>query len=835
MKKILIMLSALAFAVLPGCQKYEYNTDFTLPTELVSPATVSLDVTSSQKVELSWNGGGAADGGVLLYNVLFDKEGGDFSEPIATMPSDLGAKSTLTMTHAQLNTLARKAGVKPEQQGSFIWTVTASKGGVTKMFDGHADLTVIRGEGIDNMPEHLYVSGSAALEAGQEFRNEEEGLYIIYTELGTGSLCFTSEKDGGFKFFAEETGKLKEGEGTYNVAVAPSTSLARITVNFNTLAMTIETVDKNVRAIWGANYADIAVLEYAGNGKFIGDGDAVFLGPGRDGTPDWCSWVEERYYFIAKVNDEEVCWGSTFGSGAWTPDGTDEYWYVVENPWDQWSNLWKMDHAFDMCHVTFTIDTNKDNHMTHSYTGGAISYEQPTAAPEALFLNGTAAEAQNQAMTKDGDKFVIYNKLGAGNISFVDGNGTKYFAKDENDLFIGSPKTTVNPSEEGCITRITVDFSTNKVKYESVSSDIKLVWAAVAPSEMFKLSYQGLGKYAGEGKIVFLGPGRDGTPSWCTWAEERYYFLLTVDGADKCWGRLDSVSGENRPDDASSIEPDYYNLGEFGWTLASDQWNHCWKMASALDESNVTATINTADMSHSFTKASVDPVPPTMAPSDLTLKGSGAEKEMAFRKVSDGVFEVFTKLSDGEIHFTSGSKNYFAGDGNGLLQGDGNTSVTADASALAEKITVDFQKCTVKIEPVTKLVAIFGCNNVEFLTFSYAGSGTFKAQGHVEFIAPGDPKYGLATWLTWTEERYRFIVTVGGGEKCWGRLADVDENTIPNDPTSVDAKFWQIGEFEVGGQWGNLWKFAANIDNSDVEIVINTNDNGVMTQTVTKK
>lgn len=57
--------------------------------------------------------------------------------------------------------------------------------------------------------------------------------------------------------------------------------------------------------------------------------------------------------------------------------------------------------------------------MTHSYTGGAISYEQPTAAPEALFLNGTAAEAQNQAMTKDGDKFVIYNKLGAGNISLL--------------------------------------------------------------------------------------------------------------------------------------------------------------------------------------------------------------------------------------------------------------------------------------------------------------------------------------------------------------------------------------------------------------------------------
>ena len=156
-----------------GCQKYELNTDFSMPVELDSPSNVILDVTSSKTVVLSWNGGGAADGGVLLYNVLFDKTGGDFSEPLATMPSDLGAKNTLTLTHAQLNTLARKAGVKPNETGSFIWTVTASRGGVTKTFDGYASLSVVRGEGIDNIPEHLYVAGSAALEAGQEFRMEK--------------------------------------------------------------------------------------------------------------------------------------------------------------------------------------------------------------------------------------------------------------------------------------------------------------------------------------------------------------------------------------------------------------------------------------------------------------------------------------------------------------------------------------------------------------------------------------------------------------------------------------------------------------------------------------
>ena len=228
------------------------------------------------------------------------------------MPSDLGAKNTLTLTHAQLNTLARKAGVKPNETGSFIWTVTASRGGVTKTFDGYASLSVVRGEGIDNIPEHLYVAGSAALEAGQEFRMEEEGLFVIYTELGAGSVKFTSEKDGGFTFFADEKGKLAEGEGSYNVADAPSTGLARITVNFNTLNFKVEEIGKNVRAIWGANYADIAVLEYVGNGDFTGDGDVVFLGPGREGTPDWCSWVEERYYFLAEGEGKEVCGGSTF-------------------------------------------------------------------------------------------------------------------------------------------------------------------------------------------------------------------------------------------------------------------------------------------------------------------------------------------------------------------------------------------------------------------------------------------------------------------------------------------------------------------------------------------
>ena len=43
------------------------------------------------------------------------------------------------------------------------------------------------------------------------------------------------------------------------------------------MAMTTEKIGSSVRCIWGATFGDIAVLEYAGDGKFVGEGDIRFL------------------------------------------------------------------------------------------------------------------------------------------------------------------------------------------------------------------------------------------------------------------------------------------------------------------------------------------------------------------------------------------------------------------------------------------------------------------------------------------------------------------------------------------------------------------------------
>lgn len=354
-----------------GClPKYELDTDFTVPEELTCPAAVTLDVTSSDLITFSWSGGKADDGGVLLYNVLIDKESGDFSSPVATMKSDLGAESTLTLTHADLNVIARKAGIGPEQTGTLKWTVTASRGGVVRGVDKTASIKVTRGEGIDNIPSDLYLYGTGAEKEGQHFRTAAEGKFVIYAKLKSGKLQFRSATSGeSFTYFADASGKLKEGESDMTAPVKED--VTRLTVDFNTLSVTADAIGSDVRCIWGCTFDNISVLSYKGVGKFSGEGDIRFVQGDRPETnpPSWLSWTEERYYFIANVNGGDACWGRGDSISAERPVGGEgpEFYELHEFGWSQWDHLWKMSGTLDLKHATIVIDTNADGKMIHSF------------------------------------------------------------------------------------------------------------------------------------------------------------------------------------------------------------------------------------------------------------------------------------------------------------------------------------------------------------------------------------------------------------------------------------------------------------------------------------
>lgn len=820
MKKILTFFAA-ALAI-AGCKKYEFNTEFSMPKDLQSPsAEIALDVTSSKTVTLTWTGSAAADGGLVLYNVVFDKEGGDFSNPLDVVPSDQGALPELTLTHSQLNILARKAGIKAGERGGLIWTVTGARGGVKKTTDLKGSIKVLRGEGIDNIPEKLFIGGSAAQEKGQEFRCESEGVFVITTLLANGNVKFTSEIGGGFGFFIDENGKLKEGDGESAIE-APETGLGRITVNFNTLQVSCDMIGQQVRCIWGANYNDIAVLEYVGNGEFVGDGDCVFLGPGREGTPDWCSWVEERYYFIAMVNGEETCWGHSFldnPGGAWTPDGSDKFWEVAEHGWEQWNWLWKMDHAFDMKHVTYTISTNKDNRWVHSYVGGDIQYDQPTETPEALYLSGSVAEADDQPMRKEDSKFVIYNKFSAaGEISFVDGNGKKYFADADGKLFIGKPKTAVEASEG--VTRVIVDFGNNTVTFDKIGDK---VWVENAWDHlvMAELSYQGLGRWAGDGKILFAASG-----------DERYSMRTTVNGVNMRWG-------SNLGNDGKLPEtPEDWYVYESEWE--GHQWDNLYKFNKDDQDKDATFVVLGNDpvhMTHSVTLKSGDPVPPTTAPSELYLGGTGAETEgQAFRKVKDGVFSIITRLSEGDLFFTGDGKNYFVDAEQGLLEGQGKGTAVASAADHVSRITVNFTTLEVTVEAVNEYAHLkFGADYRDLAHLKYCGNGNFKAEdAQIVFIDPNKPETNPPSWLSWVEERYYFIIEIDGTEKCWGSINEYTGNPNMDLKPNGNEHFYDIDEY-TWSQWDHLWKFDNSINGATIDVEILTNDNGYWKHVITTK
>ena len=370
MKKI-FLVGAFLLSLVSCQEKYELNTAFSVPTALNGPSSLKLDVTAATPVVLSWTGGGAADGGIVLYEVLFDKEGGDFSHPLAVMKSDLGAKSTLSLTHAAINTMARNAGIKPEATGSLQWMVKASKGGVVKSSEQVGHLTVTRGEGIDNIPTQLFLYGSGAETEGQAFRTVEEGVFQIYAKLNNGSVNFrSSTADDAFEYYIDGAGKLKEGDATTDVNA--STTLSRVTVDFNTMSMRVDAIGSQVRCIWGATFNNIAVLNYIGNGRFQGEGDIIFIDQSRPDTnpPSWLGWTEERYYFIANVNGAEMCWGRHDSVSPERPVGGEapSFYALYEFGWSQWDHLWKMAGSLDYKHATITIETNKDNLFMHTFT-----------------------------------------------------------------------------------------------------------------------------------------------------------------------------------------------------------------------------------------------------------------------------------------------------------------------------------------------------------------------------------------------------------------------------------------------------------------------------------
>ncbi|QGY43661.1 hypothetical protein GM418_08325 [Maribellus comscasis] len=374
MKKILFkltVLSSLIFAFL-GCEEDEHlrDTNVTAVNAFYEPAdgkSVVLQSSASASVYFEWEPAKAEDSGMVLYEVAFDVEGGDFTNPIYKMASDnTGGYNHATISHKQLNKIGELAGIPSAETGTLIWTVFSSKGINELQANEIRTIEITRLAGFADVPVDVYVTGEGS-EGGDDLsqaslmKGTAVGEYEIYTKLTAGeAYYFTDANSGTPRQFYTENGLLKEGESTSTVA---ETGVYRINLDFN-VGSAVYTQITDVQLFFSPLNTALFSLDYQGSGVWKANSEPIEFKQeswGRD----------ERYKFtlttINSAGDTVTEWWGTLNSTDSRPnaDSPDSYYYMAPATDDIWSDKWKFAGEMDMAIVDVTVYFTADGPYTH--------------------------------------------------------------------------------------------------------------------------------------------------------------------------------------------------------------------------------------------------------------------------------------------------------------------------------------------------------------------------------------------------------------------------------------------------------------------------------------
>ena len=326
-------------------------------------AAITLQASASATVLFSWEPALAENGGMVLYEIAFDKTGGDFSNPVFMTASDNnGGATSATITHKQLNQIAAQIGIGSAETGSFQWTVFSSKGISPVKAEEARTITVTRLEGFADIPANVYITGDATepgadLSQASIMKKTEDGMFEIYTQLTAGKT---------FKFVNANAGTPTEYSLSGDKIVAGGTSTVDETgvyeyvIDFNIGSFTTRKINT---VYWFLNWSQLEIeLPYVGNGTWAITNYTVTGLSGSDNTDD-------RYKFRMESSDGETEWRAISNDSK--PTGNASYYYMVEKTnVDQWTNgeIWKApwtdgwsDKSYD---VTFIL--NAQGPYTHN-------------------------------------------------------------------------------------------------------------------------------------------------------------------------------------------------------------------------------------------------------------------------------------------------------------------------------------------------------------------------------------------------------------------------------------------------------------------------------------
>lgn len=312
-----------------------------------------VDLKPAQNITetFEWDQAHAQDGSLVVYEVAFDQESGDFTAPFYKIASNgKGVEPRLTLTHADLNRIAELGGAAFFEARKFKWTVLASKGDNVKTAAVFRYIELERPGGFEEKPSALYITGSATeggsdVAAAKECRQLEPGVFEIMTKLTAGTYKFVDGLSSSARvyYIGEDEGSPvidMDGENVFE----GDDKVYRIKLDFNSLAVT--TTEVKEAGFWYCWENMIQYdLDYTGDGIWKAQNVTVNLS-----AVPW--GFEERHKYRLTLNsggdDYDEWWGyrendspGQDGNYGNTPA---EYFYaykIANN--DQWNYAWKLD------------------------------------------------------------------------------------------------------------------------------------------------------------------------------------------------------------------------------------------------------------------------------------------------------------------------------------------------------------------------------------------------------------------------------------------------------------------------------------------------------------
>ena len=315
MKKF-ALLFLLCLPMLVFCRKNsaENSTDLVAPGGVLLPRNAyQPDLATGQSVIFEWE---YSMGGNVRYQLVFDREGGDFSNPVYAQLSDNGGiLPKATVTPAALKSVATIAGCKQGQSITVIWTVRTFKGTefITGVQEGEPrTLTIFLPVEIDIPPTSLIMAGTAVEGGSRSLEHElpvsddpdavietrSSWSFASYINLSAGKLTLTDNYERKFALKGDGTVEVLSADA--GEADAPVSGLAYLSVDFQKLTWK----SKRVTNIWfwtwpwGKGLTQKS-MTYAGNGVWTLSYSPFSISWDDNGTTRY----DSRHYFRIDYSD----------------------------------------------------------------------------------------------------------------------------------------------------------------------------------------------------------------------------------------------------------------------------------------------------------------------------------------------------------------------------------------------------------------------------------------------------------------------------------------------------------------------------------------------------